>query len=92
MMYVTMTDKFLSGWGKAEGKIAKYVYECKDYNEVLIVSDNAEKRKDQKCINWCVRKPYYSSKTHKVMNIPWVCVGAELTHGGEELMVDSEIG
>ena len=24
-VYVTMTDKFMSGWGEAEGKINKYV-------------------------------------------------------------------
>ena len=28
MYYVTMTDKFMSGWGRAEGKINKFVVEC----------------------------------------------------------------
>jgi hypothetical protein len=26
MYYVTMTDKFMSGWGKADGKINKKEY------------------------------------------------------------------
>ena len=26
--YVTMTDKFMSGWGEAAGKVNKLVIEC----------------------------------------------------------------
>lgn len=66
MIYVTMTDKFLSGWGMAEGRIAKYVYECDTLEEARIVVENAENRKDQKNINICYSKPYYNSNTHRV--------------------------
>jgi len=33
MYYVTMTDKFMSGWGQAHGKINKMVVECDTYEE-----------------------------------------------------------
>jgi len=33
MLYVTMTDKFMSGWGMAEGKTNKLVLECKNLHE-----------------------------------------------------------
>lgn len=67
MYYVTMTDTFLSGWGPAENKKAKYVYECETYEEALIVHGNAENRSDQKHINICQKKPNYNRKTHVTM-------------------------
>ena len=30
MVYVTMTDKFMSGWGMAKGKTNKLVIECEN--------------------------------------------------------------
>jgi len=64
MWYVTMTDKFMSGWGEARGKINKLIFECDSLQEARIVADNAENRSDQKNINIATKKPYYSSKTH----------------------------
>jgi hypothetical protein len=58
--YVTMTDKCLSGWGKAEGKINKLIFECDTYHDAEIVADNAEARGDQKYINITPNKPYYA--------------------------------
>lgn len=60
MYYVTMTDKFTSGWGMAEGKINKLIFECETRQEAHIVADNAERRGDQKYINITVNKPYYT--------------------------------
>ena len=57
-----MTDKFLSGWGKADHKIAKYVVECDSYKEAEIVEDNAKARSDQKNVNICYNKPYYNKR------------------------------
>ena len=62
MFYVTMTDGFLSGWGRAEGKINKLVIECKTYEEAEIVKDNAEHRSEMKYINIAIKKPYYGSR------------------------------
>lgn len=58
--YVTMTDKFMSGWGNAQGKINKLVFVCESLTEARIVAENAENRKDQKYINITSNKPYYS--------------------------------
>ena len=64
--YVTMTDTFLSGWGQAEGKIAKFINVCKDYTEAVIVADNAKNRSDQKYINITSKKPYYNKERYLV--------------------------
>ena len=58
--YVTMTDKFMSGWGCAEGKINKLIFVCEDRNQAEIVADNARRRGDQKYINITTTKPYYN--------------------------------
>jgi hypothetical protein len=67
MWYVTMTDKFMSGWGRAEGKICKYVYSCDTLAEARIVVDNAENRSDQKHINIRTTKPYYNTSRYVTM-------------------------
>ena len=64
--YVTMTDTFLSGWGKADGKIAKYVIECESYDEALTVADNARNRSDMKHVRIVNNKPYYTSSRYQV--------------------------
>lgn len=58
--YVTMTDKFMSGWGEADGKINKLIFECDSRQEAHIVAENAEARGDQKYINILASKPYYT--------------------------------
>lgn len=60
MYYVTMTDKFMSGWGMAEGKINKLIFECDTLEEAEAVAENAENRGDQKYINITQNKPYYN--------------------------------
>lgn len=64
--WVSMTDKFLSGWGRAENKTNKLVIECDSYNEALIVADNARSRSEMKFINICGNKPYYNSNYYEV--------------------------
>lgn len=64
--YVTMTDKFMSGWGPAKGKKNKLVLECTSYDEALIVADNASKRSEMKHINITSRKPYYRAEEYYV--------------------------
>jgi len=54
-----MTDKFMSGWGMAEGKINKLVIECDTYNEAEIVQDNARNRTEMIYININRNKPNY---------------------------------
>jgi hypothetical protein len=64
--YVTMTDKFMSGWGLAEGKINKLVFICDSLEEAKIVARNARKRGDQKYVNISANKPYYNKKKYYV--------------------------
>ena len=61
--YVTTTDKFLSGWGRSEGKKNKLIMPCKNYDQALIVYNNAKARGDQKNVNIRSTKPYYNPKT-----------------------------
>lgn len=64
MFYVTMSDKFLSGWGKAEGRIAKFVVECKTYEQAETIEQNAKKREEMKYINITTKKPYYNTNRY----------------------------
>ena len=66
MYYVTMTDKFLSGWGGAQGRTSKFVIECTTYDEAKIVAENAQGRGEMKRINIVTKKPYYSPKNYHV--------------------------
>ena len=60
--YVTMTDKFMSGWGKARGKTNKFVLGCKTYKEALIVQRNAKDRSEMKYVNIRRSKPKYDKR------------------------------
>ena len=66
MFYVTMTDKALSGWGLAQGKINKLIFECDTYAEAETVYNNAVNRGDQKYINICSKRPYYNNNRYYV--------------------------
>jgi len=44
--YVTMRDKFLSGWGVAKGKSNYLVFRCDTEEEAQTVYDNARNRSD----------------------------------------------
>ena len=66
--WVSMTDKFMSGWGMAEGKISKYVVECDNYEDAELIEKNAELRGEMKYINICINKPNYSSSKYHVSN------------------------
>jgi len=66
--YVTMTDKFLSGWGRAEGKINKFVIEVPTLNHAEVIKKNAMGRTDMKNINILARKPSYNRRRYFVSN------------------------
>lgn len=82
--WVTMTDKFMSGWGMADGKINKLIFECDSLEQAEIVEENAAKRSDMKNINICRNKPSYNSqkyyaeyKTNDERNSKWYEKGAK---------------
>lgn len=64
--YVTMTDKFMSGWGKAQGKVNKLVISCNTYQEANIVAYNAKRRSEMKNVNILDHKPYYNQDRYCV--------------------------
>lgn len=64
--YVTMTDKFMSSWGMAQGRINKLVISCNSLEEAYIVADNAESRKEMCNVNIRVTYPYYSGDRYFV--------------------------
>ena len=61
-----MTDRFLSGWGCAERRTNKLIFECESWKEAEIIKENAENRSDMKYINICLKKPYYSERGYLV--------------------------
>jgi len=63
-VYVTMTDKFMSGWGHAQGLTNKLIFECVDMDEAFIIEQNANHRTDMKYINICITKPYYNKNRY----------------------------
>jgi hypothetical protein len=65
-IYVTMTDKFMSGWGQAEGLINKYVIECESQQQAQICVKNARLRSEMKYINIVRKKPYYNQSRYLV--------------------------
>ena len=56
-LYVTMTDKFMSGWGHAREMINKYIVICDNWNDAEIIEKNARKRPEMKYININITKP-----------------------------------
>lgn len=66
MYYVTMTDKFMSGWGKARNKINKLVIECDTFEEAQIVEENALARDEMIYVNIRSTKPYYNPSRYFV--------------------------
>jgi hypothetical protein len=61
MFYVTMTDKFLSGWGYAQGRINKLIIECNTINEAEQIEKAARQRSEMKYVNICTRRPRYGA-------------------------------
>lgn len=57
MFYVRMTDKFMSGWGVAEGKTNVVVVQCDDYSQAAKVASHALQRSEMKRVKILSRKP-----------------------------------
>lgn len=65
MFFVTMTDKFLSGWGGASGRIAKFVIVCETIEQAETIERNARKRSEMKNVSICTKRPNYSAKRYQ---------------------------
>lgn len=60
-IYVTMTDKFMSGWGMAANKKNKFIVVCDNWQQAETIQRNAEKRSEMKYVNICTSKPRYAA-------------------------------
>ena len=63
--YVTMTDKFMSGWGMAANKTNKLIIVCDTYEQAEIIERNANKRNEMKYVNICTSKPRYGKNVQE---------------------------
>ena len=61
--YVTMTDKFMSGWGMAEGKKNKLVIECETFEQAEAIERAAQNRPEMRYVNICTKRPSYNSRS-----------------------------
>ena len=55
--YVRMTDKFMSGWGAAEGKINVLVVECDTWAQAAAIEKAAHDRREMRRIQICSTPP-----------------------------------
>ena len=60
--YVSMTDKFLSGWGMAQGKTNKLVIGVNDFDLCMKIKKNAKERSEMKYVNMSTRKPSFNKR------------------------------
>lgn len=63
-IYVWATDKFLSGWGHAEGKIHKQVAECPNWDEANRMLRGFEADSSYKYVNWGYRIPSWPASRY----------------------------
>jgi hypothetical protein len=71
-----MTDEFMSGWGKAKGKINKVVIGCDTKSEAEVIAKNAKKRQEMKNVRIATSKPRYSRKDYVVSYYDFKELGA----------------
>lgn len=64
--WVTMTDRFFSGWGKAEGLINKFVVECDSYEQAEQIESAANRRSEMSRVSIRTTKPRYSATRYIV--------------------------
>lgn len=65
-MFVTMIDSCLSGWGLAKGKLSVCIFSCDTDEEVEIVRENAESRREMHTIKIHEDEPDFCACSHHV--------------------------
>ena len=61
MYYVTMIDRFMSGWGAAAGKINRMVVECQTAAQAEQIARVARTRREMRRVNVCLNRPRYGA-------------------------------
>jgi hypothetical protein len=75
--YVRMTDKFMSGWGEAQGKSNVVVVECPTIEQAEQIERAAKRRSEMRRVEICLSKPknrpnvLYSWKHYDQLGGPW---------------------
>lgn len=59
--YVTMTDKFMSGWGMAKDKTNKLIIECETLDQAMQIERAARQRREMRYVNIRTTKPHYGA-------------------------------
>lgn len=62
--YVSMLDRFMSGWGMAEGKMNRLVIQCDTKEEADIVRGNARARSEMSGIEILRKRPVYEDNAY----------------------------
>ncbi len=74
--FVSMTDKFMSGWGGAEGRKAKYVVECDTKAQAGHIVLAAHKREEMTYIHAHTKDPkFYPLRRYQVTRKHWDDLG-----------------
>ena len=61
VFYVTMTDKYLSGWGMSENKTNKLIIECETIEQAEQIERVARYRDEMRYVNIRTTKPNYGA-------------------------------
>jgi hypothetical protein len=61
MYYVTMIDRFMSGWGAAAGKINRMVVECQTMPQAEQIARVARARSEMRRVRVCLNRPRYGA-------------------------------
>lgn len=56
---MTMTDKFMSGWGMAKGMTNKLIIQCQTIEQAEQIERVARYRDEMTYVNIRITKPYY---------------------------------
>jgi hypothetical protein len=77
MLYVRMTDKFMSGWGVAKNAVNVLVIGCENSEQAERIERNAHRRSEMKRVEICLNKPkarqgvIYTWKSYDDMGEVW---------------------
>jgi hypothetical protein len=82
--FVSMTDKFMSGWGEAEGRTSKYVVECDTTAQANQILHAAHKREEMKYINTSFKRPRYPADRYQVTRRHWNDLGGVWKEGFQD--------
>ena len=84
--FVSMTDKFMSGWGAAQKKVSKYVVECDTLDQAEHISNVARNQRNEMAyINITTKAPkFYPLRKYHISQKHWDELGGVWKKGLSE--------